>query len=421
MPPILSLAFASLWNRRGSAILTILAVAVSVFLFLGVDKLRTSSQESFKQTIHGTDLIVGARTSPVSLVLFSVFHIGNPSAAVTWETVEWLEGRDDVEWTVPLALGDSHKGHRVLGTTPDFFEHYAFRGGQKVSFASGQAFDDLYDVVIGSKVAIEQGYEVGTEITLSHGLGEVSFMQHDNRPFRITGILVPTGTPIDGSVLVSLPAIEAIHVGWESGAPSPIARMMSADDVRKMDLTPDAVSAIFVGLKRNRTLLLTQRAINTYPREALAAAIPGQAISEVWDIIGVAGNALMVVSAFVILVGLVSILTSILSSLRERRREMAVLRAVGAGPLYIMGLLLSEAVLLAAVGAAMGIALVYLANFIAQPIFEERFGILLPVSLPGMLDLHVFLVVSGLAGLMALVPALLALRASLSDGLSIKL
>lgn len=421
MPPILSLAFASLWNRRGSALLTILAVAVSVFLFLGVDKLRSSSQESFKQTISGTDLIVGARTSPVSLVLFSVFHIGNPSAAVTWDTFQWLEARDDVEWAVPIALGDSHKGHRVLGTTPVFFDHYAFRGGQTISFEAGQAFDDLYDVVIGSKVALEQGYEIGTEITLSHGLGEVSFMQHDSRPFRVTGILAPTGTPIDGSVLVSLPAIEAIHVGWESGAPSPIAKMISADDVRKMDLTPDAVSAVFVGLKSNRTLLLTQRAINTFPREALAAAIPGQAISEVWDIIGVAGNALMVVSAFVILVGLVSIMTSILSSLRERRREMAVLRAVGAGPLHIMGLLLSEAVLLAAVGATLGIALVYLANFVAQPIFEARFGILLPVSLPGLLDLKVFLAVSGLAGLMALLPALLALRASLADGLSIKL
>ena len=421
MPPILSLAFASLWNRRGSAILTILAVAVSVFLFLGVDKLRTSSQDSFNQTIHGTDLIVGARTSPTSLTLFSVFHIGNPSAAVTWETYEWLADREDVSWAVPIALGDSHKGHRVIGTTPDFFEHYAYRGGQKISFADGVVFDDLYDAVIGSKVAAELGYEVGSEITLAHGLGEVSFMEHDNRPFRISGILAPTGTPVDGSVLVSIPAIEAIHVGWESGAPSPIARMISAEDVRDMDLTPDAVAAIYVGLESRRTLLLTQRAINTYPREALVAAIPGQAISEIWQVIGVAGNALLAVSAFVILVGLVSIMTSILSSLRERRREMAVLRAVGAGPLHIMGLLVSEAILLAAIGAIIGIALVCLANFIAQPIFEVRFGLMLPVSLPGMLDLQVFLIVSVAAALMALIPAVLALRASLSDGLSIKL
>lgn len=420
-PAIISLAFASLLNRRGSALLTILAVAVSVMLFLGVDKLKTASQESFQQTIQGTDLIVGARTSPVSLVMFSVFHIGNPSAAVTWETYEWLESRDYVEWTVPIALGDSHKGHRVLGTTSDFFQHYKYRGGQSVSFSEGQAFDDLYDVVIGARVAEELGYGVGQEITLSHGLGEVSFMEHDNRPFNVAGILDPTGTPIDDSVLTSLGAIEAIHVGWETGAPSPIAKLITADEVREMDLTPSSVSAVMVGLASRRQMLLAQRAINTYPREALIAAIPGQAISEVWQIVGVAGNALMAVSGFVVLVGLVSILTSILSSLKERRREMAVLRAIGAGPSHILLLLVSEAVLLAAIGALLGIGLVYLANLVAQPMFEARFGLSLSLTPPGSLDFAVLAAVTGISGLMALIPAVIAMRASLADGLSIKL
>ncbi|MAP94339.1 MAG: peptide ABC transporter permease [Ponticaulis sp.] len=416
-----SLALASLWNRRISALLTILAVAVSVFLYLGVGKLKSAAETSFNQTIHGTDLIVGARTSPVSLVLFSVFHIGNPSAAITWESFQWLEEREDVDWAVPIALGDSHKGYRVIGTTGDFFDRYQFRGGQEVSFASGVAFDDLYDVVLGAKVAADLGYEIGSEITLSHGLGEVSFMEHDNRPFTVTGILASTGTPVDKSVLVSLQAIEAIHVGWQSGAPSPIARMVTADDVRKMDLTPDALAAVLVGLSERRTLLRTQNSINTYREEALVAAIPSQAISEVWELVGIAGNALLIVSAFVIVVGLVSILTSILSSLRERRREMAVLRAVGAGPGHIMGLLISEAIFLAAIGAAIGITLVYLASFIAGPIFENRFGIQITVSAPGATDAYVFLTVCGLAGILALFPAIGAMRSSLADGLSIKL
>tara|TARA_B100000678_G_scaffold269850_1_gene257346 strand:- start:2055 stop:3326 length:1272 start_codon:yes stop_codon:yes gene_type:complete len=418
---ILRLALASLWNRRISALLTILAVAVSVMLFLGVDKLRGSAQSSFEQTIHGTDLIVGARTSPVSLVLFSVFHIGNPSAAVTWETYEWLEGRDDVDWAVPISLGDSHRGYRVIGTTPEFFERYAYRSGQAVSFAEGTAFTDLYDAVIGAKVAAELGYSLDTEMTLAHGTGEVSFMEHDERPFRVTGILETTGTPVDESVFVSVPAIEAIHVGWESGAPSPMAKLFTAEDVRKMDLTPEAVSAVFLGLTDLKRVLLAQRAINTYPQEALVAAIPGQAISEVWQIIGVAGRALLAVSAFVILVGLVSILTSILASLKERRREMAVLRAIGAGPGHILLLLVSEAIFLAAIGAAAGIALVYLASLFAGPMFEARFGLTLAVTPPGMTDLVVFLIVTVLAGLMALLPAILAMRTSLADGLSIKL
>ena len=146
---LISLAWASLWNRRASALLTITAVAVSVMLFLGVDKLKTSSEESFQQTITGTDMIVGARTSPVSLVMFTVFHIGDPAAGMTWESYEWLQSRGDIEWTVPISLGDSHDGYRVVGTDQSFFEHYQFRDRQNVSFADGVPFDDLYDVVVG--------------------------------------------------------------------------------------------------------------------------------------------------------------------------------------------------------------------------------------------------------------------------------
>lgn len=418
---LLALAWASLWNRRGSALLTILAVAVSVLLFVGVDKLRTSSEESFSQTISGTDMIVGARTSPVSLVLFSIFHIGDPAAGMTWESYEWLADREDVAWTVPISLGDSHLGHRVVGTTTDFFEHYKYRDGQDVTFADGTAFDDLYDVVIGAGVAEELEYALGDEITLSHGTGPVSFQSHDNRPFTITGILNPTGTPIDGSVLVSLPAIEAIHVGWQSGAPSPLANILTADDVRQLDLTPHVISSALVGLTDRRRSLLAMRAVNTYPEEALLAARPAQAIAEIWELVGVAGKALLAVSGFVIVVGLVSILTSILTSLRERRREMAVLRAVGAGPHHIVLLLICEAIFLAAIGSAIGIGLVYLMIALAAPMFEAQFGIALAQSEFGSTDMIVFAVVTASAGLLGLIPALQALKNSLADGLSIKL
>ena len=209
---IIALAFSSLMSRKGSAILTILAVAVSVMLFLSVDKLRTAARTSFENTISGTHLIVGARTSPESLVLFSVFHIGNPSANMTWESFEWLQGREDVDWAVPISLGDSHKGHRVVGTTTDFFARYKYRNETPLTFSEGEAFADLFDVVIGARVAEEQGYKLGDGIILTHGLGDVSFSGHDNLPFRIVGILEPTGTPVDQSVFVSLEAISAIHV-----------------------------------------------------------------------------------------------------------------------------------------------------------------------------------------------------------------
>lgn len=420
--PVISLAWASLNNRRGSALLTVLAVAVAVMLFLGVDKLRQSAQESFRQTISGTDLIVAARTSPVSVILFSVFHIGDPPANVSWESYEWIAGRSDVAWAVPIALGDNHEGYRVVGTTSDFFTHYQFRRDSALSFAEGREFENLFDVVVGASVAKSLQYSLGSEIILNHGGGHDFSGGHDNLPFTISGILAPTGTPIDQSVFVSLPAIEAIHVGWESGAKSTLVNMITPERVKEMDLQPDAVSAIFIGLSgASRNPFLVARAIDTYPREALIAAKPGLATAELWNLIGVAENALLAVSALVILVGLVSILTSIMTSVRERRREMAVLRAVGAGPKHIMGLIISEAALLAAFGSLIGIALTYLVFLSLSPLIEARFGIRLDLSPPGLTDLWVFTAVTGFAALLGVVPALVAMKNSLSDGLSIKL
>ena len=418
---IIALAFSSLMSRKGSAILTILAVAVSVMLFLSVDKLRTAARTSFENTISGTHLIVGARTSPESLVLFSVFHIGNPSANMTWESFEWLQGREDVDWAVPISLGDSHKGHRVVGTTTDFFARYKYRNETPLTFSEGEAFADLFDVVIGARVAEEQGYKLGDGIILTHGLGDVSFSGHDNLPFRIVGILEPTGTPVDQSVFVSLEAISAIHVGWESGAKSPIANMMTPDRVRGMDLETHSISAALVGLTDNKRLFLAKRSIDTYPQEALLAAIPSQAIASIWKLIGVAERALLAVSGFVILVGLVSILTAIMTSLRERRREMAVLRATGAGPHHVMFLLISESALLAALGSLFGIILTAIGLYVLAPILETRFGLALSDFGPGVFDLQVFLAVTIIAAILGIVPGWQALRNSLADGLSIKL
>ena len=416
---ILSLAWSSLNNRRTSAIFTIVAVAVSVMLFLGVDKLRNSARDSFQNTISGTDLIVGARTSPVSLVMFSVFHIGDPSANVTYESYEWLTSnpRLGIEWAVPISLGDNHQGYRVVGTTTDFFEHYAYRGGTPLAFKTGEPFDGLFDVVVGAEVAAKLGYVVGDEIILEHGGGRDFSAGHDHLPFTITGILEPTGTPVDKSVFTSLEAIEAIHFGWQGGGSGPA---FSAEMLESRDFQPQAVSAVYVGLK-SKSPFMAQRFINGYPREALIAAQPALAINEVWKLVGVAEKALLAVSAFVILVGLVSILTSIMTSLRERRREMAVLRATGAGPAQIMFLLISEAALLAGLGALLGIALTFTGMYLAAPIVSARLGLMVSPGYPGMTDLYVFLTVTIVAAVLGIIPAIQALRNSLADGLSIKL
>lgn len=421
MGAMISLAWASLMNRKGSAFLTVLAVALSVALFLGVEKAREGARESFNSTISGTDLIVGARSGSVNLLLYSVFRLGDATAEISWPTYEWLGAREDVAWTVPISLGDSHRGYRVMGTTLEYFDRYQYGGGRSLAMAEGERFDDLFDAVIGADVADALGYELGQPLVLTHGLGRAGLQQHDNRPFRVVGILERTGTPVDRTLHVSLEAITAIHVGWETGTRNPLADTISEEMIRGFDLTPRTVTAVLVGLERRGSILTTQRAINTHRGEALMAIIPAVALSQLWQVTDVAERALLAVSLFVIAVGLVSILTSILTSLNARRREMSVLRATGARPVHVFFLLVAEAALLGCLGALLGVAAIHALLAVLEPLLAARFGVTLIGTGPGLIDLYTIGAVTGLAALLGALPAWLAFRRSLADGLSVKL
>ncbi len=417
---IFDLAWRSLWNRRVSALLTIIAVALSVALFLGVEKARNAARAGFDNTISGTDLIVGAPSGQINLLLYSVFRLGNATAEISWPAYQELENRTDIGWTVPISLGDSHRGFRVLGTTQAYFKHYKYGEKQALSFAEGQQFDDLFDAVLGAKVAKDLGYELGTSMILTHGLGASGLSDHDNRPFRVVGVLKPTGTPVDQTIHVSLEGITAMHVGWETGTKNPLADTITEEMVRSFDLTPKTVTAVYVGLKNRASVLRTRRAINTNRSEPLLAIIPGQALAELWQVMGTAERVLLAVSAFVIAVGLVSILTSILTSLNERRREMSILRATGARPGHIFALLVLEAAALGFVGAVLGAVLIQGIFAVAAPILSAQYGVALSGTGPGLVDLWTIGAVTLAAFFLGLWPALTALRRSLADGLSVK-
>jgi putative ABC transport system permease protein len=422
MTALFSLAWASLLNRKGSVILTIVAVALSVALFLGVEKARSGAREGFENTISGTDLIVGAPTGTVNLLLYSVFRMGSATAEVSWPTYRQILERPDVAWAVPIALGDSHRGFRVMGTTVDYFDHYKYGGGQPLALSEGLIFDDLFDAVIGADVARDLGYALDSQLVLTHGLGAADLGSgHENRPFRVSGILKPTGTPVDRTVHVSLEAITAIHVGWETGAKNPLADSIPTEVIRSFDLTPKTVTAIFVGLERKGTILTTRRQINTNRGEPLMAIIPGEALRELWGVTSIAERALLAVSGFVIAVGLVSILTSILTSLNERRREMSILRATGARPGHIFSLLVLESGLIGFMGAVIGIVIVHGLFGLVAPALQARYGVAFGGGGPGLLDLYVLGAVTLASLLIGAVPALAAMRRSLADGLSVRM
>ena len=415
---ILHLAIKSLLARATTVGMTILAIGLSVALFLGVEKVRTGAKASFSDTISGTDLIIGARSGSVQLLLYSVFRIGNATNNLTWSSYQEIAGRPEIAWIVPISLGDSHKQFRVMGTTPEFFSRYKYRSDQSLKFSSGKIMSDLFDTVLGADVAASLKYEVGDPIIVAHGLA--SFTEHKDQPFQVSGILKKTGTPVDRTVIVSLRAIEAIHVDWQGGSQIQ-GQKTPIDAIRKMELQPKAVTAALVGIENRLKVFSLQRAINNYPREPLLAVLPGVALQELWQIIGIAEVALIGVSAMVVVTALLGMMAMIFSSLNERRREMAIFRAMGARPLVIFGMLIFEASMIAISGAILGFALAYIGLYFARPIVDSAFGLWLPSAAPTLNEFSLIAAVVAASIIVSLLPAIRAYRLSLSDGMTVQI
>ena len=414
---IFRLVVGSLMARGVTVGMTVLSIGLSVALFLGVDKVKTGAKASFSDTISGTDLIVGARSGSVQLLLYSVFRIGNATNNVTWESYLDLRARPEVEWIVPISLGDSHRQFRVMGTNVAFFEHYKYRQGRALTFQDGMVMEDLFDAVIGHDVAKVLGYAVDDPIVVAHGLA--SFTEHKDQPFRVSGILEKTGTPVDRTVIVAMEAIEAIHVDWKGGAKIP-GQTTPVEVIRQMDLTPGAITAALVGVESRLQTFSLQRAINQYPEEPLLAILPGVALQELWGIVGIAESALLAVSVMVVITALIGMMATVFSSLNTRRREMAIFRAMGASPVAIFGLLVLEAILTTAAGSLLGLGFLYVGLFIAQPMIDSAFGLFLPIQAPaGREMLVIFAVIVGGAAV-SLIPALRAYRLSLADGMMVR-
>ena len=417
---IFSLAIKSLRFRKFSVGLTIFSLAISIMLLFGVDTIRVQTKSNFINTISGTDLIVGSRSGSVQLLLYSVFHIGNATNNVSWESYQKIINHPRVSWSIPISLGDSHKGYRVIGTTQDYFTHYRYHKNKQLEFSLGKQFDNLFDVVIGANVAKELSYSSGDNIILAHGMGNVSLSEHKNLPFTISGILAPTASPIDNSIFISLQSLEAIHIGWEHGVASKAE--LNADQIKPDDprLKTKLITAFFLGLTSKHDVFNIQRAINDYKQEPLLAIIPGVALLDLWKVVGIVEKVLLLIAGLVVITGLLGMLAIILTNLNSRRREIAILRSIGASPMAILFMMIIETELLVLIGIVLGLGFMYTSLIVLNPFLQDSIGLaieLMPLSLFQWILLGGILV----AGfIISFIPAFSAYRKTLQDGLSIR-
>ena len=415
---ILGLAIKSFRNRKFTTGLTVLSIALSVMLLLGIEKIRQGAETSFTSTISGTDLIVGARSSPVQLLLYSVFHIGNPTNNISLESYEEMASHPRVKWAIPLSLGDSHKGYRVVGTTKQFFDNFRFGKRQHLQLEQGEWFGDGYEAVVGAEVAEQLGYSPGDKIIIAHGSGDASFITHKDKPFRVAGMLKRTGTPVDRAVYVGLKSIDNIHQDYDGDEHDHDPLMTHGGHAEKSDL--GSLSAILVGLQSRAAAISVQRTINEHDHEPLTAIMPGVVLLEVWQMMGVVEEILIVVSGLVVAVGLFSMLIILLTSLNERRREMAILRSVGARPAHVFLLIMGEAVLLTLLAIGVGVAMVYGLMILLQTWLESMFGLYVVVSWPSVTELMLLAIIAVCGFIVGLIPAVRIYRYSLADGMTIR-
>lgn len=417
---LMKLARLSLWNRKGTVFMTWLSLTISIALLIGINHLRHEAKASFTSTVSGTDLIVGGRSGQINLLLYSVFRIGNATANVSWPTYQRIIKHPQVEWAIPVSLGDSHRGYRVMGTNGDYFTYYQYANSQRLQLAQGKAFDAVYETVLGAQVAQQLGYKIGDEIELSHGLGAVSFSQHKDKPFKVVGILAATGTPVDQTVHVSLEAIEAIHLDWQGGAVKP-GQQLTAAQTLEQDLTPTSVTAFMLGLKSKMATFTVQRQINEYSKEPLSAILPGVALAELWQMLAMVENLLLVISVLVLIAALVGMITTLLASMKERQREMAILRAAGAHPWYLFVLIQLEVLLITLLSLISAALLLLVALVWLQDLMAANYGLFIGFNFITPDTLWGAAAIIGLAALLALIPGGLAYRRAVADGLTVRL
>lgn len=444
-----TIAWKSIQQRRVSSLLTALSVALGVTLLVSVLVINDVIDRMFNQTASGYDLIVGAQGSPLQLVLSTVFRVGAPIENLPYRYYTELKKDPRIEEAIPFAIGDvTQKGaFPIVGTIPRYFALEYIPGRHFRINKDGKFLPGTWDAVIGSVVAKQNNWKMGDEFQLIHGSAESGHV-HDEK-FKIVGILAPTGTPNDRTVFVNLRGFyqvsghekpldealkrEAAFFG-ETFDEEKLKRLMkenAAHDHSGHDHghnhaheVPDAqkeVTAILVQMKGDRLRGFTTIKFQSELKEANQAMAVNPIRQISWLMTNIVGNVrtmLIILTSLIIVVSGVSIFVSIYNSMSDRKREIAIMRALGAGRTTVFSIILSESVLLCLGGGILGIILGHGLVFIASPIIEARSGLLINPFAFSSIELILLPILVVLASLVGFIPAMTAYRTDVASTLS---
>ncbi len=327
----LRLAWAYLAARPLLSALHVLLLALGVATLVFLALFLSQTEDRLARDARGIDLVVGAKGSPLQLILSSIYHADVPTGNIPQKDAEALSGNRMIALAVPLALGDSFRGHRIVGTDESFFRLYDAR------LARGAAFGHEMEAVLGSEVARRTGLDVGAKLVGSHGLAAASATDHGEHPYEVVGVLAPTGTAVDRLVLTSLESVWHVHEGH--GSPG----------------GEREITALLIRFATPLAAAMLPRQINA--TTALQAASPAYESARLLSLVGAGTEALRAFAMILMASAALSVFIALTSALEERRYDLALLRVLGARPAKLFALVAAEGVTLVAAGTILGFVL----------------------------------------------------------------
>ncbi len=402
------LTLKSLMHRKFITVLSILSIGISVALSLSISKIKTSAEEGFTNTISQTDFIVGAKGGSLNLLLYSIFHMGTPVNNIRYESYEKISALPSVRWSIPLSLGDSYRGFRVIGTDENFYSHYRFRQEETIVLESGVFPKNVFDVALGFDVAKTLNHKLNDSIILTHGLASQSLYHHEQTPFKVVSILKKTHTPIDKGVFVTLEGIEAIHQGLDDAPQSNAEDNLAHNSDSKKQYPITQITSFLLGLKNRIQILKMRRTIDQFETEPLMAVIPSLELQEMWKNMSYVENAMAVMGIMAIVVSFLSIAVAIMTSLNEKKRELGIFRSLGARPRDLFFLILYETLILVFMGLSFGVFLFYIGLWSLKPILQEEFSLFMEITMLSKSEIQILAYVLLVAPIIGIFPGIKA-------------
>lgn len=331
-------------NTGLSILLLMLGVAMISLLLL----MSTQLEEQFQKNIKGIDMVVGAKGSPLQLILSAVFQVDNPTGNISLSEVEQLKRNRLVAQGIPLSYGDSYRGFRIVGTTSDYVGLY------EATLRKGRLWEKSLEVVIGSKIAATTGLKLGDEFASAHGLAEGGEL-HDHSHFVVVGILDRSSSVLDQLILTATESIWDVHDHGEE---------------TEVDEDPQ-ITAMLIKFRGPMGIIRLPRMVNESTN--MQAALPSYEMSRLIGLMGVGIDTLNLIAYLVMIVSAISIFISLYNAIKERRYEMALMRSYGATAQQLFLMVLLEGVLMSFVGIVLGILTSRAGLLIVSDLAEERF------------------------------------------------